>query len=235
MPRPLPAEHLRSAASRRLDARYPHHADDFVHVAALGSSVEASDADRLDALSLIDELRETLDTAERRHLAALRERPEPVAWSRIARATNITRQGVEQRYLRALGGHGRNPAVGRQVLQIRRRIAEVSEHRSAARWGQAGPAGRDWLLRVLLRSRHGLWDAEEGLLSGVKGVPPSLENYWLPSRECFVRGEDVEVLEVLEESTPWEGVRPALYRRQGLPGQPEPRAHTAPGVSERAR
>jgi len=31
---------------------------------------------------------------------------------------------------------------------------------------------------------------------------------------------------VLQESTPWEGVRPALYRRQGLPGHPVPQERT---------
>lgn len=173
---------------------------------------EDSDEELLAALTLVDLLREQADDAEARLLRRLRREEDPVHWNRIAAAMGITRQGAERRMLRATDPMQRNPEHGRQVRARQAREIAERKRRSTARWGRHDGALRDWAVQV--RARR--FDGEvAGTLRGEAGSPPDL---------TVVHTEDggtsrltqVTVLEVLEETTPWEGVKAPTDPLAGL-------------------
>lgn len=171
-----------------------------------GARDRASDEDLLAALTLIDALRRDADNYERWLLEALRERTDPVTWPRIATALGVTRQGAERRYLRALTSGPRHADRAREGLRARRETQEHSRWLAVARWGQDSRATRDWHLELRVRTPAG--QEATVRLHGYEDSRPDLRQ---PLRvgDDYAMLNRLEVLEVLEEVTPWPDVEPS--------------------------
>ena len=192
-------------ASRGESSRYADEWELVQHVALI-SREEAEDDQVLAALSLVDALRRRADSYEESLLEALRDqREDPVSWTRIATALGVSRQGAERRYLRARTSGVRDATRARANLRERREREERWVRAATARWGRWAQADRDWRLTVRARTRT----REEVTvqLEGAAGWLPTLREV-VKVGDTFHHLQHLELLEVVEEVTPWEDVDP---------------------------
>lgn len=165
---------------------------------------EGTDEQRLAALALIDALRRDVDTYERRLLEKLRD-DEPVPWTGIAAALGVTRQGAERRYLRATASGARYADRGRQDERARRETADINRRLGRARWGRAEKAARDWHVELRVRTRAGTETTTR--LEGYADDLPDLRSL-VKIGDSYDTLYHLQVLEVIEEVTPWPDVDP---------------------------
>lgn len=173
-----------------------------------GQDPPSTEEELLAALTLIDAVREQVNTAEANLMEKLRE-PEtdraPAAWERIGASLGMSRQGAERRYLRSQTSGVRDANQARSVMHSRRAAQQDADRRARARWGRSGRADRDWHLDLRVRTANG----QEGVarLDGFARATVRLDSMVRLDNE-FVSWRDLQALEVIEEVTPWPDVAP---------------------------
>ncbi|PWV44587.1 hypothetical protein [Nocardiopsis sp. L17-MgMaSL7] len=164
----------------------------------------STDEELLAALTLVDVVRDQVKEAEAGLLAQLRQPDDqgraPVEWERIGDALGMSRQGAERRYLRSQTSGVRDANRARGDVHRSRRDREQADQRAIARWGRCGRADRDWHLDLRVRTASG----QEAIarLDGFGGATVRLDSMCRVDGG-FVSWRDLQLLEVVEETTPW--------------------------------